>query len=816
MVPVLAAKPALALETEFVPALVSSAAPVIAVIAAVSLALACVITASSRLRRSERRAERAERRFGGLLRRLERAESLLAAEPGAVLVWPLAIPGEISPKPFLFGRLNGLTMDEHLARGANDIYGCVRDMLPPQEGDRLDAAVGALRGEGATFALSLTLADGASLEVQGRPAGGQAVLWLRDGSAERAEIERLGALLAEGEAERALVNDLLDRMPMPVWRRNAVLDLVWVNRAYAEAVDAEASDRAVDRQAELDGGTRRLAHSARREQSPQSLTRPIVIDGERRVATFVEAPLGEGSFGVALDATALDESRQELARHQTANRDTLDALHTAVAIFGPDKALRFFNRAYADLWLLDPDWLAGGPKDGEILEILREQRKLPEQANFPAWKRKRLALYNKVIDEPEEQWHLPDGRALRVVCRAHPYGGLIYLYEDVTDRLALESSLKLLVGVQRATLDNLYEGIALFGSDGRLKLFNPAFARIWSFEPGDLEGEPHFGDIAQGFVGLLDDKSQWEELAARVTSLDPERRTKTGRFERNDGAVIDYAATPLPDGACLLSFLDVTDTTRIERALRERNDALEAADHIKSGFVSHVSYQLRTPLNTIIGYSTMLDKAMLAEPLTDRQKEYVGNIREAGDQLLRLIDDILDLATIEAGRLSLDLTEVDVARALEGAAGLARKRAQESRLAFGVEVAPDVGSIVADERRIKQVVFNLLQNAIAFTPPGGRIRLAAERSGAEIRISVRDTGEGIAPKAQASVFDRFESRGADGRRGAGLGLSLVRSIVQLHGGWVELQSTLGKGTTVTCHLPERARLAVDADRDAAE
>ncbi len=787
-------------------------APVVAVAAAMAIAVAILLRAQLEIGHARRRAERAETRAQTIGRRLDRAESVLAAEPGLVMVWPISLDDK-DAAPLSFGALGSFRSIP--SGGEGDRFQMLLAALGSEDGERLRAAVAALRREGAAFSISVATQEGVAVNAEGRPAGSQAVMWLRDGTVDRAERDRLAGALADSDAKTAAQADLLDRLPIPLWRRNAALDLVWVNSAYARAVEAESPESVIAAQSEFDSGTRALAHAARRERALRRETRSIVQAGERRVVELGEVPLGEESVGFAIDVTALDEARQEISHHVEATRDTLDHIHTAVAIFGPDKGLRFFNRACVELWQLEPSWLASGPKEGEVLEALRELRLLPEQANFPAWKRRRLALYNNVIERPDELWHLPDGRTLRVVCRPHPQGGLTYLYEDVTDRLALESSLKLVVGVQRASLDNLYEGVALFGSDGRLKLFNPAFARIWSLEPGTLADEPHFKHVAEMCVGLLDDGAEWERLAGRVTSLDPVRRPSAGRFERRDGTVVNYNVIPLPDGATLLTFLDVSDTTRIERALRERNDALEAADRIKSDFVSHVSYQLRTPLNTIIGFSTMLDEAMLAEPLTPKQGEYVGNVLEASNQLLRLIDDILDLATIEAGRMTLDLTEMDVTRALEAAASLTRKRAQESRLQLTIDVAGDVGVIAADERRIKQVVFNLLQNAIAFTPPGGQIHLGATRSGGEIRLFVSDTGEGIAPRMQPTVFDRFESRGTDGRRGAGLGLSLVKSFVQLHNGWVELQSVPGKGTTVTCHLPDRARQP-ESGLDAAE
>jgi PAS domain-containing protein len=196
---------------------------------------------------------------------------------------------------------------------------------------------------------------------------------------------------------------------------------------------------------------RQLAQRARRDGAAVSEARALVVAGERRIIETTEIPALDGSIGFALDITQLDEARRELERDGAANRDVLDQIRTAVAIFGPDRSLRFFNKAYTDLWRIDPEWLATEPKDGEILEALREARRLPEQANFPQWKRKRMALYTKVVSEPEELWHLPDGRTLRVVVRPHPHGGLVYLYDDVSDQLALETSHRLLTGVQRAT-----------------------------------------------------------------------------------------------------------------------------------------------------------------------------------------------------------------------------------------------------------------------------------------------------------------------------------------------------------------------------
>ena len=480
---------------------------------------------------------------------------------------------------------------------------------------------------------------------------------------------------------------------------------------------------------------------------------------------------------------------------------------TAVAICGPDKRLKFRNRAYETLWGLDAQWLDTEPTDMEVLDQLRSQRRLPEQANFQAWKQSRMDIYTS--PEPlEEYWHLPDGRIIKVLGQAHPFGGVIYVYENVTEQLNLASDFNTLTRVQRETIDHLYEGVAVFGTDGRLKLSNPAYARIWNLTEEQLAGGPHANEIAATTAGLYGDDAQAEAFKARLTHEGAARTTTTGRLERSDNTVIDYAIVPLADGASLLTYVDVTDGLRAEQALRERNDALETADRLKSEFISHVSYQLRTPLTNILGFGEILETEMFGE-LNPKQHEYTQGILESSDTLLDIVNDILDLAVIEAGAMTLDLSDVDIAEVISSAEQFAHHPAQKNRVLVLVESHGELGFVRADGKRIKQIMINLLSNALAFTSPGDTITIGATRGENSVDLFVADTGIGIKPEHQATVFDRFEAHsGADRRRGAGLGLSLVRSFVELHGGWVTLESAPDVGTRVTCHLPVRASATV--------
>jgi signal transduction histidine kinase len=299
---------------------------------------------------------------------------------------------------------------------------------------------------------------------------------------------------------------------------------------------------------------------------------------------------------------------------------------------------------------------------------------------------------------------------------------------------------------------------------------------------------------------LHDDNNVWRALRAAVTAIDG-REPIVARIERRDGMVIDMATMPLPDGATLVTFQDVSDTVNVERALTDRNEALVAADGIKIEFVHHVSYELRSPLTNIIGFANLLGDPAFG-PLTAKQHEYLGYITTSTNALLAIINNILDLATIDAGAMTLNLSQVDIRACMEAAAEGVLDRLVKTHLRLEIETAPDIGSFSADERRLRQVLFNLLSNAVGFSPEGAAVTLSAERESDAVVFTVVDRGPGIPPEAKDKVFDWFEtdSQGSE-HRGTGLGLSLVRSFVELHGGSITIDSTVGQGTKVTCVFP---------------
>ncbi|HEY2967180.1 MAG TPA: ATP-binding protein, partial [Casimicrobiaceae bacterium] len=460
------------------------------------------------------------------------------------------------------------------------------------------------------------------------------------------------------------------------------------------------------------------------------------------------------------------------------------------------------NNEYVKQFGLDEDFLESEPLLGEVLEALRERRKLPEQLDMPRYKKEIARELMSLMSPREELLHLPDETTIRMVATPHPFGGVVITYEDVTDTLRVERLYNTLIQVQRETLDHLFEGIVVFGSDGRLKLSNPAYGRIWGLQDGDLQGEPHVSVIVDRIRAYFPPHLHWPRLRQRIISRVNDRDARRGRLDRSDGTVLIFSSLPLADGGCLYTYLDVTDSTRVERALRERNAALETADRLKSEFIANVSYELRTPLNAIIGFSEVLYEKMFGE-INDKQAEYLADILESGRHLLSLINDILDLSKIEAGRMELEPSEFDLPNAIENTLILVRERAQRRGITLGRTVDERLGMICADERKVKQILLNLLSNALKFTPEGGRIDVVADLHDGVTEISVTDTGVGIAPEDQEAVFEEFRQVGRAARKveGTGLGLAISRKFIELHGGRIWVKSQPGIGSTFAFTLP---------------
>ncbi|WP_425407194.1 ATP-binding protein [Hwanghaeella sp.] len=654
--------------------------------------------------------------------------------------------------------------------------------------------------------------------LTGFPLGGGVMLRFDDRSAEIAAQDDARS----AHQAHAKIEGILDKLPLPVWWRNPkTLKVAGGNKVYAAAIglgesaDIPGSNRDLMTGLVGEEGTS-LARRALSRSTPQSESHHVVINGTRQLYDFVEQRLDEDGtvIGFGENQTSLEAMQTSLAENIAVQDAILENLLTAVAIFGPDRRLNFYNSAYARLWGLETEFLDSQPGFEEVLGVLYDRRQMPETVDQRAELRARVELFTSVVETREELMHLPDERSIRLLISPHPKGGLFFQFEDVTDRLALERSYNTLTQVQQATLNNLYEGFAVFSRDGRLRLHNRAYQEIWKLRDADLKGSPHVSQLLEKVRPLIPREADWDQFKRDTILAITEPKPDAGRYEFTDERIIDRVEVPLPDGQCLMLYLDVTDSLRVQRALEERNAALENADLLKSRFISNMSYELRTPLNTIIGFTEILQNGLAGE-LNKRQADYITNVLEASQHLARMVGDILDLATIQAGFMQLDIQEADVATIVAELVQTARGAAEEKSIVISKDIAGMPLLAACDTGRIRQVLSNLLSNAIKFTPEGGTVEVRAlppETGVPEIRVVIEDTGGGISEEDRERVFESFvQASSGTKQSGAGLGLALSKSLIELHGGRIVLGGSSVGGTSATCFIPVKPRRSARLD-----
>ena len=750
-----------------------------------------------------------------------RLEAFLAAVPGAWCGW--AADGTLAYNDACCSLL-GVDAISALSD--------IQHALSPSDAAVLEGQFMALQEHGTPFSVTVSSADKNKTfklsGTRGKDASGQTrfdVLWLEDITPQKKEQLVAKTAREHTEEERDRLQTALDRVPYPLWLRDAKTAIIWCNRAYAAVLDtspatvvAEQRELPVKTAAKKTPGRipgKALAQAALDSGGAESAQAHVILGGKRRLVNVTEIGLAAGmTLGVAQDVTREEELETTHERYMASNKELLEQLGTAIGIFNSEQKLEFYNSAFAQLWKLEDKYLNMRPKLGDMMEKLREQRLLPEQADFRKYKQVWLNMFTGLLQPFEDMLYLPGGQALRMLAVPNPMGGLMMTFEDVTSRLELESSYNTLIAVQKETLDNLAEGVAVFGGDGRLRLWNPAFARLWELNPEDIDGNPHITRLSEKMKSHFRTE-QWPRAQKALVTQSIDRSLQGGRLERSDGSLVSWSTVPLPDGGMLVTHVDVTDTVRVETALRDKNAALEAAERLKLDFLANVSYQLRTPLSAIMGFTEILSNQYFG-PLNERQREYTSGMQEAGERLLSLIDDILDLSTIEAGYMFLTKEEISVQAVLESIGNLTREWARKDKLDVRIDCPDDIGNVLADERRLKQALLNLISNAINFSPPGGAIILTARRTGENLMLSVADQGPGIASEDQKRIFMPFERAARADRntapaagnagRGAGLGLALVKNIVELHGGRIVLESRLGQGATFTVVLPLEEKL----------
>ena len=762
-------------------------------------------------------AKRYRDRTDELEDKLTRAESVFSANPGVILVWDVnddpraQSDSEEWGNPRLYGSQHALasllryTDDSNASSPAARLLEGVAD-LEARDAIGTDTTLRRrlkeLREQGMPFSLTMSGPSGSFMEADGRTAGARAVVWLADttlkgleGSSARGRLEETRRTVAR---DPMAFLELLSRAPFPAWRMSGGGRLQWANTAYQEAVECRSLDQALEKQALLN--PRIEAQNKRTiEQGSETLeTHTLSLKGEIRTFRIHVFPISGGTGGVAIDVTNEEQIHLDRDRLVKANAETLNQVADAIAVFDTDRKLSFYNLAFIDLWKLEPGFLADRPTYGEVLDRLHVSRLLPTQADYARWRAEQTAPPPDVLTRVEEHWPMPSGRLLKQTRQRHALGGMLVLFRDVTVEHKVQAQFNQSMKVQIATINALQQAVAVFSRDARLSLSNKAFSQMWELPDSLTVPGTEYNDIVERCTILTGTQGEtWSEIKYSVTGVDENiRSSRQGEMLLTDQRRIIFKTEALPDGATMIAFLDHTDTHKLQHALRQSAEAYATADRLKSEFISNVSRQLRDPLNAMLGYAEFLEHGLAGE-LTPGQQDKIGSILAGGNELKDRVDNILELAMIDAGEFKLEFEEVDIADAVERAVSGVVSSLADTEVQIKRQIAGNIGLIRADGQRVRQMIANLLANALHTTPKGGTISIKAERLESFVELTVSDTGGGFDYDHQANAFEPF---GPVDRRGVALSLSIVRKYAELHKGAVRYRSVPGEGTTVTVQL----------------
>ena len=392
------------------------------------------------------------------------------------------------------------------------------------------------------------------------------MIWFRDVSFEVNKISSLENDKDNTYFQLAQLQDMLDNLPFPVWLRNDKLKIINCNKKFVELCGGQSKENILNEGIEITGingesiskDLAKMAHAINRGKKN---TVSLIKNGERLVMEAFETPFhAEESLdkiftaGTLIDVSELDELKRNLKVHQNAQLEILGTLGTAFAVFNQHLKLAFHNQAFARLWQLDDDWFEQEPSYAMFLDTIREKRLLPEVPDYVMFKNDEQKKFTQIIEPQKDMLHLPNGKTLRRLRAAYPTGGLIFAYEDITDRLATTSAYNALLSVQKEMLENLFDAVLIFGSNGRLNFYNDAYLKLWNAQKTFLAQEPNLEEILDSQRHFFSAKEDWENLKKEMTAHLLSMTTKTFILNRKDGIDVEVASSNLSDGSLMITY----------------------------------------------------------------------------------------------------------------------------------------------------------------------------------------------------------------------------------------------------------------------
>lgn len=696
----------------------------------------------------------------------------------------------------------------NLTRGFDAPFDALLEHFTPDGADLLTASLNEMRANDTPFAVELPDASRTrGFRITGfrnKTADKKTidVLWVREITETTKQLTELRDKTKSLESRNALLEQIFDALPVPLWARNDGYQIVLCNSAYAVIARAENPEKAVLLGSELvyeksANEAKIIASTARAMGKRYVSDEYVVIDGKRRLVTVNEtllparAGIKNGTVGFLKDVTPEHELRNALRRQAEAHEEVLEHLKTAIAVFDADMRLQFYNMAFLKLWNLDEKVLDSSPSYPHLLDILRENRKLPENRDFAAYKSREIKFFTTLISATEDVMHLPSGVTLRRTLTPHPLGGLLITYEDVTGHLTMERSMTVLNETQHTVLNHLREAILLFGGDGRLRLANEAYLTLWEIGDAGFNSRPMtIGEVLDGQKPFFENEENWEALKEQLLGVVNAHTGEAFQILRPDGKVLEFLAAGLPDGGIFVSFLDVTEVEKNSSIALEKEALLSRfkqttvqAEKLRAVFLEQLGREISPQLTALDDAANLLGDSR--HRMNQKQKACLQKVADATAELKTLFGDMADLALIETGSAVLELDSVDIPELLDGVLLGVREQAKNKNVALNVSLPEKPPLLIADKKRLKQVLFYLVGNAVGATFKDGAVDLSVTEDDKSLIITLTERSLDV-----KNDFDTVNFAAQNGFASA-----LIRGFIEMHGGTLGVSDKNGTKKT---------------------
>lgn len=677
-----------------------------------------------------------------------------------------------------------------LYKGLDSDFSAVLNRISEEDREEFKLLVEGLRLRGSSFAKEVRISGTErriiTLGCRSESIGGIVLadtIWMRDITENADSMEQLYEENRGLEEEYNFIKGVLDALPFPLWVRDDNLALNFCNKAYVKAVGSLDISDVLSKSLELAQGdalrkARSIAAAARSAGRIMREKEHIVIDGCRHFSEISEIPLlitgvkdKRLTVGMVQILDREEELENRLKSYIGAHNGVLENLTTAIVIFDSNTRLSFYNSPFLKLWGLDADWLDASPTYSSFLEALREKRALPEVRDFPAFKREELELFKNLLRPGEDLMHLPQGKTLRRFMLPHPLGGILISYEDITDRIAMERSFNTLIEVQRATIDNIHEAVALFDTEGKLKLYNSSYADLWGFSGDFLNTNPLLEELVERHKPYFSSKEEeWQVIKGRIMQLFTESSDMQIRIERLDGKILESSCVGLADGGVLITFFDITHSARTEKILKERSQITTRMNALRSRFIFDLAAEFKDPFTELC---SSIKKSSLSGPVLQRALD-----------IKDLFNDLMDLALAEGGSNSLNLDAVEIRGILEDINEGLSERALRKEVTVNLDIDSEVSWIIGDKTRLEEVLHYIFACSLNKSGKGKVLTVSLRK--------VRKEEEGGRNKDWVEFSFVIEAFGEDNISEIfpsylGAGESLVKSLVSVHGGYMSFE-----------------------------